>query len=192
MSKTLSGDVTNAKNSASTYVAFLAEFEFASGNVYFTNAPTTLVWAGKTYVGLGNLASIEEIKESIDLQAIGLKFVLSGANATIANIALTEHVQGKLAWLYVVFMNDGLIIADPVLEFAGRVDNMVVTESEGSTSIQLAVESRMADWARPNLRRFNSVDHNNYYPNDKFFNFVENMVEKEIVWPSKLFYKYEK
>ena len=69
---------------------------------------------------------------------------------------------------------------------------MVVTESEGSTSIQLAVESRMADWARPNVRRFNSTDHNEDYPNDKFFDFVENMVEKEIVWPSKLFFKYEK
>ena len=192
MSKTLTNDVTNAKNAASTYVAFLAEFEFASGNVYFTNSPTTVTWSGKTYVGLGNLASIEEIKESIDLQAIGLKFTLSGANATIANIALTEHVQGKLAWLYVAFMNDGVIIADPVLEFAGRVDNMVVTESEGETAIQLAVESRMADWARPNVRRFNAVDHNEDYPNDKFFDFVENMVEKEIVWPSKLFFKYEK
>jgi hypothetical protein len=192
LSKTLTANVITAKNAASTYVAFLAEFEFASGDVYFTNSPTTVTWSGKTYVGLGNLSNVEPIKESVDLQAIGLKFILSGANSTIANIALTEHVQGKLAFLYVAFMNDGLIIGDPVLEFAGRVDNMVVTESEGSTSIQLAVESRMADWARPNVRRFNSTDHKEDYPNDKFFDFVENMVEKEIVWPSKLFFKYEK
>lgn len=192
MSKNISGDVTTAKNAPSTYAAFLAEFEFASGNVYFTNAPTTLVWSGKTYVGLGNLASVEEIKESVDLQAIGIKFILSGANATIANIALTEHIQGKLAFLYVAFMNDGLIISDPVLEFAGRVDNMVVTESDGSTSIQLAVESRMADWARPNIRRFNQADHQSQYAGDRFFSFLETSVEKEIVWPAKAFFKNQK
>lgn len=189
MSKNISADVLTAKNAASTYVAFLAEFEFASGDVYFTNSPTTVTWSGKTYIGLGNLTQVEEIKESVDLQAIGLKFVLSGANTTIANIALAEHVQGKLAFLYVAFMNDGLIIADPVLEFAGRVDNMVVTETEGSTSIQLAVESRMADWARPNVRRFNQADHQKDYSGDKFFSFLENSVEKEIIWPSKAFFK---
>jgi hypothetical protein len=190
VSKTITAGVTAAKNAASTYVAFLAEFEFASGFVYFTSSPTTVTWSGKTYVGLGNFASVEEIKESEELQAIGLKFSLSGANATIANIALTEHVQGKLAWLYVAFMNDGSIISDPVLEFAGRVDTMIVNESEGQTNIVLNVESRMADWQRPNVRRFNAVDHQKDHPNDKFFDFVELMVEKEIIWPDKVYFKY--
>lgn len=189
MSRSLTTAATNAKNSPNTYICYLCQFGFASGTVYLTNLPHNITWNGNEYIGLGNLSNIEEIKESEELQAIGLKFTMSGANPDLANISLTEHIQGKPVYVYVAFTNDSTIINDPVLEWSGRIDTMVITESEGSTSITLNAESRIVDFERPNARRFNSVDHNKDYPTDNFFSFVEKMVEKEIVWPSRDFFK---
>ena len=189
MSRTLTTAVNNAKNSSNTYVCYLCQFGFASGTVYLTNLPHNITWGANEYIGLGNLSNIEEIKESEELEAIGLRFILSGANQDLVNIALQEHIQGKPVNVYVAFTNDSTIINDPVLEWSGRIDTMVITESDGNTSIALNAESRIVDFERPNSRRFNSVDHNKDYPSDKFFDFVEKMVEKEIVWPSKDFFK---
>jgi len=51
-----------------------------------------------------------------------------------------------------------------------------------TASITVAAESRLADWDRPRVRRYNAADQNISYPSDKGFEFVPQMVEKSIRW----------
>jgi len=82
----------------------------------------------------------------------------------------------------------GAIVADPVLEFEGRVDTLFIEDGQSTCSIGINVESRMADFQRPNTRRFNAATHEADYPGDKFFSHVVAMVEAQIVWPAKSFF----
>ena len=50
--------------------------------------------------------------------------------------------------------------------------------------VSVTAESLLADWDRPRVRRYNAEDQRLYYPNDKGFEFVPSLVEKQIVWGS--------
>lgn len=58
-------------------------------------------------------------------------------------------------------------------------------DAVGATTIEVTATDRLASWARPRVRRFNDADQKRYYPNDRFFEGLEESVDVEIVWPSK-------
>ena len=49
----------------------------------------------------------------------------------------------------------------------------------------MTVEPPTVDWQRPRAGRFNNEDQQSYWPGDRFFEYVPQMVEKQIIWPSK-------
>lgn len=188
--KTLTTALSNlfAGDHVSTVV--FVELQFASGTHRYCTAGQSIVWNGNTWVGVGAIASIEAIKESEGLQATGMKMMLSGVPSSLISLALGEAVQGKTAKMWVAGISAaGAVVADPVLEFQGRVDTLFINDSQSSCSIGINVESRMADFQRPNTRRFNAATHEADYPGDKFFSHIVAMTETEIVWPAKSFFQ---
>lgn len=188
--KSLTTGMTNlfAGEHAGT-VAFV-ELQFTSGTHRYCTAGQTISWNGYDWVGVGAIASIEPVKESEGIQATGLQMTLSGVPTSLISLALGEAVQGKTARMWVAGISAaGAVVADPVLEFQGRVDTLFVSDSQSSCSIGINVESRMADFQRPNTRRFNAATHEADYPGDKFFSHIVAMTEAEIVWPAKSFFQ---
>lgn len=172
-----------------TTVAFV-ELQFASGTHRYCTAGQTIAWNGNDWLGVGAIASIEAIKETEGLQATGLKMMLSGVPTSLISLALGEAVQGKTAKMWVAGIDTtGAVAADPVLEYQGRVDTLFINDSESSCLIGINVESRMADFQRPNTRRFNAATHEADYPGDKFFSHIVAMTEAEIIWPAKSFFQ---
>ena len=51
-----------------------------------------------------------------------------------------------------------------------------------TATVSLSVESRLSDWERPRIRRYNNADQQIAYISDKGFEFVPQMVEKELIW----------
>jgi hypothetical protein len=56
---------------------------------------------------------------------------------------------------------------------------------EGSASIVITGESRLAGWERPRVRRSNDADQKKDYPTDRFFEGMAESAEVEILWPTK-------
>lgn len=170
-------------------VAFV-ELQFTSGTHRYCTAGQTITWNGSDWTGVGAIASIEPIKESESLQATGLRMSLSGVPTSLIALALGEAVQGKPAKMWVAGISAaGAVVADPVLEFQGRVDTLVINDGKGSCSIGLNVESKMADFQRPNTRRYNAATQEADYPGDKFFSHIVAMTEAQLVWPAKSFFQ---
>ena len=161
---------------------------FESEALAVTNAPFDLTWGGTTYRGVGQLGGVEAVEEGIELQAYRVALRLNGVPAALAAIALGEHYQGRAATLSMGFLDEGHALVDtPFTLFRGRMDGMTITLGE-TASIVLTVESRLADWERPRVRRYNNADQQQRYPGDRFFEFAEQTAERNVIWPAASFF----
>lgn len=162
--------------------ALLVEMQFDSGTLYATNLPTSVSWNSHTWIGLGGLGSITAVEEGENIQAYGLALTLSGVDPANVSIALGEQYQGRPVKVYMALFSDSYaIIADPLLVFRGRMDNMEMDRGDTFT-IRVNCEGRLADFERARVRRYNHEDQIAVYPSDKFFEFVPQMVEKPLDW----------
>jgi hypothetical protein len=159
------------------------ELDFSSGFLRCTTAAYDFSWNGYTWLGLGQLGTIEPIEEGGQLEARGVAMTLSGIPASMISTALGEHYQGRACRLWFGQLNatTRAVVADPVGPVSFRMDTMAIELGDTAT-IRLTAESRLVDWDRPRSRRFNDADQKLDYPEDQFFNMVEEMVEKTIVW----------
>lgn len=182
MSRSLTAAVETGSQQANVTAILLAKLDFSSGMLYMTNMPYTVTWDGNAYVGGGSLVGVEPVSESADQQAHELKYRLAGIPPEYLSIALTEHYQGRDAYLYWALMDaDHKVVADPVLLFKGRMDVMEVVAGQQGI-ITLTAQSRLADWARARVRRYNDADQQAEYPGDLFFQYQEQMVSVELLW----------
>lgn len=189
MSRTLTAAVQAAIAAENVPFLILVQLDFGSGYVRVTNCPYAVTWNGYTWLGLGALGSIEAVKESAGLEAAAVALKLAGVpldgdgDSELIAIALGEHYQGREAKIWAAPLDaDHRILSDPVLIFNGRMDTMPIEVSGGTAAIALNVESRLADWDRPRVRRYNDADQQAEYAGDLGLQFVEQMVEKAILW----------
>jgi hypothetical protein len=189
MSRLVTADVQAALQAGHVEMFLMLEMEFDSQTLYATNLGFDVEWNGVVYVGAGLVGAVDELRETTAAEATGMKFRLSGIPSENVAMALGENVQGRAARLYTAFWSNGQILDQPVLEWAGRMDIMAISDNGQSAEITVSVESRVASFKRPNVRRYNSADQQAMYPTDKFFDYVESMAEKPLIWPSKEFWK---
>jgi hypothetical protein len=160
----------------------LVQLDFLDGTVYLSNANYTFTWNGHDWVGIGTLGSIEAISEGSALQMYGCALTLSGVPTELISEALSTNYQGRSATIWLAPLTaDYAFIADPVVVFKGRMDTMDIEVGTTST-ITLSVESRLVDWERPRIRRFNDEDQRAEYPTDRGFRYVDQMVQKDLKW----------
>lgn len=156
--------------------------DFPSGILRMNNSAVTIAWGGADWIGVGRLGGIGAVEEGATLEARGLKFSISGIPRDNIAVAFGQAYQGRdcKAWAAPLTAAHA-VIADPVLVFHGRMDTMDIDLGETAT-ITVSAESRLADWDRPRVRRYNHEDQQIDYPGDKGFEFVPQMVEKELRW----------
>ena len=183
MTRSVTTAFGNAMAGANVPLLCFIELEFDSGTVRVCNAAYGFAWNSYTWIGAGNLISMSEVQEGADLEAYGVSMQLSGVPEGYVSIALGEHYQSRPARIWAAPLDANyVVIADPVLLFNGRMDAMPISMEGGKAVITLTAESRLADWGRPRVRRYNDADQQAAYPGDLGLQFVERMVEKELIW----------
>lgn len=183
MSRSLTPAVEVAIAAGHVAAITLVEMDFPAGFVRVNNSPVTFAWNGYDWLGLGSLGSMDAINEGAALEARGIAFRLSGVPAANIYNALGQQYQGRACrvWLAPLDPATHSIITSPVLLFWGLMDAMSIDLGE-TASITVSAESRLADWGRPRVRRFNHEDQQIDYPGDLGFEFVTAMVDKELRW----------
>lgn len=142
-----------------------------------------LAFGGETYTGVGDLLSIGEITETSDISATGINVALSGLQRAFIAIAIGYKYQGRPLTVFLGAFNDqGALIADPIIVFSGFMDTMTISEGAETSSISINVENKLVAFERSRVRRYTAEDQKIDYPNDKGFEFVTSIVEKEIIW----------
>lgn len=172
----------NALAASQVRAVVFVEMDFPSGFLRMNNSAQDMAWNSLTWLGVGRIGSIDAIGEGMTLEARGLRFAITGVDPANIAIALGQQYQGRSCKVWFAALNeDYSVVADPYLIFSGRMDTMDV-ELGTTASITVSAESRLADWDRPRVRRYNSADQNIAYPSDKGFDFVPAMVEKNLRW----------
>jgi len=181
--RTLTGATQTAVAQQQITALLFVELDFFSGIVRFTTAGHDVEWDGWTWTGVGQLGSVEAIKEDTALQANGIKLGLSGVDGAIISIALQETYQGRPARIWCAFVNvdTGAIVADPLGPWQFRMDHMEVSDGE-TASVMLQLENEMAAWDKPNIKRFTDADQKRLYPTDKGFEFVTAAANSTLSW----------
>lgn len=182
MSRTVTSAVDAAFAGDNVPLLVFVQFDFDSGTSRITNNAYDVTWDGHTWRGLGELGSIDPVQEGADLQAYSLAMQLSGVPVANIAVALEEQYQGRACTIWAAPLSASYaVLADPVIVFKGLIDDMPVKLGKTAT-VQVNVQSRLADWDRPRVRRYNDADQQAAYPGDRGLEFVEQMVEKQFVW----------
>jgi len=136
-------------------------------------------------LGTGSLLEIQGLEETGDLTAVGTNLTLSGLDSSIVTYALTNDYQGRLCRIYW-----GVLEVTSVVEvFSGFMDKMTIIDDGGTSSISMAVESRLITLERPNVRRYTDQSHQSTIAtegysssDDTFFKWVARLADKQIPW----------
>jgi len=182
MARTLTSATESALASSQVRALMFVLMDFPSGFLRVNNSAQSFSWSGFDWLGVGRLGSIDAVSEGIGLESRGLSFRISGVPQENVAVALGQQYQGRDCKVWLAPLSESYaIIADPVLVFHGRMDVMDIELGETAT-ITVTAESRLADWDRPRVRRYNHEDQQIDYPGDKGFEFVAQMAEKELKW----------
>jgi len=183
MSRTLTAAVKTALQADNIIEVTFVRLDFGSGVILLHTALGNLVFDSETYIGIGDLGSIDPIEENDEVTPSGIVMNLSVVPSEYISIALSEDYQGRDCKIFTgLFDEEYSMIVDPFLVFQGRMDYMEINLGKENGSIALHVENHLADWSRPRVRRYNNRDQQAEYPSDRGFEYVEQMIEKEIVW----------
>jgi hypothetical protein len=187
MSRGLTAAAVTASGSEVVTRTMAVELDFPSGFVRYSGSPFDITISGETFSGVGMLAAASAAEESAELRAASMTVSLSGIPGDAIALALAEAYQGRKATVWEVMIADtGLVVADPVVIFRGRMDQLDIELGETS-SVRVSLTNRLADWERARVRRYTQEDQQQDYPADEFFRFVSATTEKEVMWPASSF-----
>lgn len=184
MSRDLATATTNLIDDPVVYPFFAIDLLFDTDALYLWTGLGDISYGGNTYVGTGNLLKISDVEETTEIAARGATLTLSGIPSEVLSLALTEPYQGRQCKIYFgLFDRENDV--EPILfteVFAGYMDQMNINEAADTCDIELKAENKLIDLERARVRRYSSGYQKSIYPNDKGFDFVEDLQDKEIVW----------
>lgn len=179
--RSLTGAMAAALGASNLAPVMFVQLDFDSGTVRVTNLAFDISWGGNTWLGAAYVGSIDAIVENETIQANGLSFTLTGIPGALISTALGEQYQGRKAQVWLGAISGGALVASPVLVFSGRMDVMNIALGE-TASIKVNAESRLADFERPRIRRYNDADQRAIYPSDPSFQYVPQMTSRSLYW----------
>lgn len=144
-------------------------------------------WSGtsRTWSGLGDFGSISTIEEGKEISPYKVDLILSGIDATIAAVHLTDDSVLRDVYLSIGFIGlDRQVVADPHPMWSGRVDDVQVAIGSQSV-IRVACESQLAAFEKTNGRLQNDADHQSEFSGDLFYKYLPQMVEAKFRWGGK-------
>lgn len=167
------------------YPAFLVEFELDAGTSRMWTGIGTRTISGKEWYGVGDLAVISTIEETMELKAAGISISLSGVSAEWLSVALNEPYQGRAVTIYYcLFDENWQKKIEPYHLWSGELDVFSIDEGEDYSTITVTAESILVDLEIPRVRRYTDADQQSEYPGDRGFEFVTAIQDNEVQWGS--------
>lgn len=183
MSRTLSTAMQAVATAEVVRPIYLVDLEFASGSIYLWSGLGDLSFNSNTYIGAGDLLDIGSVQESTELTATGAQVTLGGIKQSLLTLARDEPYQGRPLTIRLgAFDENGDLIASPVIVFSGFMDVMTISDSGETSTITVSAENKLIVFQKTAVRRYTAEDQKIEHPNDKGFEFVAKIQEKEIVW----------
>lgn len=187
MSRGFPAAVATALAQQNVAIVTFAKLEFPSGTVYLHNSLGSYTWGGHDWLGVGDLGSISQVEEGLDVSPYAITLTLSGLDATISGAALTEdyYLHGVTVYLGVLDTDD-VLIDTPTQIWAGFMDQMNMTVgADGGDAIQLVAESELSRFNKSLNLMYTNTAQQERSSGDLFFNFLHRIEGAKINWGSR-------
>lgn len=172
-------------------VLYLVEMQFASGQLNITNWPVPITVGATTYIGVGSLGSVGQIKESEDGAVQTVDLELSQVSSTNLSLALgsVPNYQNKPVRIYVAVTDaDFNISGTPKMRFAGFMNTVKIKRDGNRGVITLSCSTGGYDVRRnPVALRINHAQHQVLHPGERGLEYVADLIGKPKPWLTKRF-----
>ena len=182
MSRDLTASVQSAIEATQVQPFLLFEGLFSSGYVRMWSGYGDLSWNGQTWTGVGNLMGISAVQETSEIQANGITISMNGIPSELISLALQEAEQGKSGKVYLGFLDESGVIANPHMIFEGKLDIPAIQEEGEMSTISITYESRLINLQRARESRFTNEEQQREYAGDLGCEFVPSMKEVTLTW----------
>lgn len=183
MSRAITTNLKNATEAKVVYPIALVALAFPSATYRFWTGYGELTWDGHTWYGTGELGSVSDIEEAVEVAAKGASLTLAGIPSDILAASLTENYQGRPAILYIGALDaSGTLIVDPYAFLSGWMDVIETTDQGKTASVTINIENRLVDLNRNREKRQTHEQQTKDYPGDKGFEFVNSLQNKTLLW----------
>ena len=165
---------------------FAVKAEFDTDDILVWTGNDDLVINSETYTGAGSLLSISSVEDTLDLKPTGISIALSGMDADVLNMALTENYQNRDISVFMGFLMGGSNEVAGVLKvFAGRMMSLDVSDSLDGAVVGITAENRLIDLERPSNLRYTAESQKFIDSGDTSLNRVQQLQDKQIAWGQK-------
>lgn len=185
MSRSINANIVSALANPEIEPFYAVKLAFSTATLFLWTGYGDKTINSETYIGSGNLLSIDGLAEASDLSASGTDIVLNGIDSTILTYALTEEYQGREVNIY--WGVGG--VSEVVEVFSGYMDQMTIVDKGDTSTIKLSVESKLIVLERPNIRRYTEGSHSSVIAtegysnnNDSFFRWVAKLQDVQVAW----------
>lgn len=154
-----------------------------------------LVAGGETWLGTGEMISIDGLDMPVGTTAPRTTFSLSGVDAAIVNLArnASDRVKDRRCTVYLQFFeiapSDGQVapwapLDAPYAIWSGIMDQMTyAAEGPSQRTVTLTAESIWTGRRKPAYGRYTDRDQNARFPGDRGLEQLPDLVQKTIRWP---------
>lgn len=151
---------------------------------YLTSVDFDVVYAGHTYSPLIGVVKIDDVSETAETFE-ALRLTISGVPQSTAALFLTNKVRGRELRLRTAVISAGSLLVDDAA-WAGKMDAAVYTRNDDGTVTWIVdAEHEFASWNRPQPIRFTNAWLQGRFPGDRGLEYIEDMANKRIIFPSK-------
>lgn len=182
------------------FFLYFAKIELDSGDVFVHNGVGDLTFGGDTYKGLGDFAGIAPIQEGTELSPYSISLSLSGIKEAdkVSDLDLLTEFIDQDYYLRPVTISIGAInpatgalVADPDGEWSYFIDTASVSIGEDEATLMVSCEAEMILFDRPNGRRYSDADLQAEYSGDLGCQYMDQMVDKTVIWRHRNVTRYE-
>ena len=184
MTRGISAATLAAIESDSAAPVMFAELQLDGGTEYYHTWLGTITWGGNDWIGAGQMASVESVKETKELQPNALRIGLSGLDANMTDIMFNQNYYRRPLIGYLGAMSDGALIEDPSVIFSGFIESLEMEMGE-QDSIVLTAESELILFKRSRDVRYTDTRLQSEFSGDLGLQFKESVATDRIVWGGK-------
>lgn len=142
-----------------------------------------LTWSESTWSGIGEFGGMSSINEGITVSAEELSVSLNGIPSDLLSAALNVEYRNKRARLWIGFVDeDGDFKDEPHQFFGGRISTMSTNDTGDTCSLNVSIESRLADLRRARVSRYTHAEQQERHAGDNGLSFVARLASAPLYW----------
>lgn len=165
------------------YLAHFAQFDFRSGTIRFWTGKGSITWGGETWLGAGNLATIDKISESTRIEAPAYQFGLLGIDPSLLALASEQQYRNRSCQMWMAVMDSTFsTVTAAVRVFGGVMSHMLISDQAVSGSLSIVAENELARLNTPNEVRYTDEHQRAIFPGDTGLRYIAATSDTPVYW----------